>query len=343
MYNQIINPKGGTAMEPLVSICCVTYNQQKFIAQTLDSFLNQQCDFPFEILIHDDASKDDTPNIIRQYAQQHPDIIFPILQTENQYSKGISIDGTFNFPRARGKYIALCEGDDFWCDPHKLQRQVDHMEKDPSCTFCFTNGYVHDESGEREDRPFLPYYENERELFKGESRAFTLGEIARVNFIPTASFLFRTDALRCLPDCFREKKCQHGDLRMKLFLTAAGHAWYEHIYGCVYRENVSGSAMQIWKKESRDLLYHRCQTVVDMVNDVDEYSQHAASADLQSVKDHYLWVMAHNAPDLKSLMAGEVGRIWRGLPAKEKLRCAVRLMLPKKVAAKLGQLAAKEG
>jgi len=328
-------------MEPLVSICCAAYNHQKYIAQTLESFLSQKCDFDFEILIHDDASTDSTAEIIREYAGKYPHIIRPVFQQENQYSKGLSIDITFNFPRARGKYIALCEGDDYWCDPDKLQRQIAHMESHPQCTFCFTNAYVHDESGVNPDREFLPYYDNERELFGGESRTFTLGEIAHINFIPTASFVFRVDALRSLPSCFAEKKCQHGDLRMRLFLTAAGYAWYEHIFGCVYRENVSGSAMQIWKKESRDQLYRRCQTVVDMVEDVDEYSKRTAANDLQMLKDHYLWVMAHNAPDLKTLMSGETGRVWRTLPLKERLRCAVRLMLPKALAAKLGQLTSR--
>ena len=328
-------------MEPLVSICCTAYNHEKYIAQTLDSFLSQRCDFPFEILIHDDASKDRTADIIRDYAARYPDVIFPIYQQENQYCKGFSIDGTFNFPRARGKYIALCEGDDFWCDPEKLQRQIAHMEQDPSCTFCFTNGYVHDESGEKPDRAFLPYYEAEKAMFDGKSRSFSLDEIARINFIPTANFVFRTDALRGIPRAYMEKRCQHSDLRMKLFLTAAGHAWYEHVYGCTYRENVSGSAMQIWQKEKRDQLYVRCQSVVEMVDDVDTYSRHTASAGLQVVKDHYLWVMAHNAPDLKSLMTGDVGRIWRGLPLKERLRCSVRLMLPKTLAAKLGKKASR--
>ena len=325
-------------MEPLVSICCTAYNQEKYIARTLDCFLAQQCDFLYEILIHDDASADRTPDIIRDYAARYPDVIFPVFQRENQYSKGLSIDGTFNFPRARGKYIALCEGDDFWCDPCKLQRQIAYMEAHPECTFSFTNGYVHDESGEKPDRPFLPYYEAEKAMFCGESRIFTLDEIARVNFIPTASFVFRTDVLRSIPRAYLAKRCQHSDLRMKLFFTACGYAWYEHIYGCTYRENVSGSAMQIWKKEKRDQLYLRCQSVVEMVEDVDEFSRHTASEGLKTVKDHYLWVMAHNAPDLKALLTGDVGRIWRTLPVKERLRCAVRLLLPRKLAAKLGQL-----
>lgn len=328
-------------MEPLVSICCTAYNHEKYLAQTLESFLSQRCDFAYEILIHDDVSTDRTADIIREYAARYPHIIRPMFQTQNQYSRGVPINETFNFPRARGKYIALCEGDDYWCDPDKLQRQITHMESDPGCTFCFTNGYVHDEAGVHPDRPFLPYYENEKSLFTGESRAFTLDEMARVNFIPTASFVFRVDALRALPPSFTQRECQHGDLRMRLFLTAAGHAWYEHLYACTYRENVSGSAMQIWKKEKRDLLYRRCQSVVDMVNDVDDYSRGAASAGLQTIRDHYLWVMAHNAPDLKTLVSGEVGRVWRTLPAKERLRCAVRLMLPRGLAARLGQMTSR--
>lgn len=331
-------------MTPLVSICCTAYNHEKYIAQALDSFLAQKVNFPFEILVHDDVSTDSTAQIIRAYAQKYPDVVKPMFQTENQYSRGVPINETFNFPRAQGKYIALCECDDFWCDESKLQRQIDYMEKHPDCTFSFTNGYVHDESGVRtQDRAFLPYYESDKRVYKEESGVYSLADIAKINFIPTASFVFRVDALRSLPPEFTEKECQHGDLRMKLYLTACGHAWYEHVYGCTYRENVSGSAMQIWKKEKRDLLCRRCQSVVDMVNDVDKFSRFTASAALQEVKDHYLRIMAHNAPNLKVLFGGEVGRVLRTLPLKEQLRCTVRLLLPKGLAAWLGRITARKG
>jgi len=322
-------------MEPLVSICCTAYNHKKYIAQTLESFLSQRTGCPFEILVHDDASTDGTAEIIRSYADRHPNLIRPRFQTENQYSKNIPINETFNFPRAQGKYIALCEGDDYWCNADKLQRQISHMESDPECTFSFTNGYIHDASGAAPDREFLPYYEAERRWYKGKSARYELDEIARLSFIPTASIVFRTDALRALPREFREKMCQYGDLRMKLYLTAAGYAWYEHVYGCVYRENVSGSAMQIWNKESRCQRYARYQTVVEMVDDVDRYSGGCGHEGLQTVKEHYLWAMVHNAPDLTALRSGEVGRVYRSLPHKERLRCALRLMLPGALSAKV--------
>lgn len=125
---------------PLVSISCITYNHAPYIRQCLDGFLMQKCDFDFEILVHDDASTDGTSEIIREYYSKHPDIIKPIIQQENQYSKGVrGIMARFNFSRAQGKYIALCEGDDYWTDPLKLQKQVDFLEENLDYSFVSGN------------------------------------------------------------------------------------------------------------------------------------------------------------------------------------------------------------
>lgn len=122
---------------PLVSISCTTYNHEPYIRQCLDGFLMQQCDFEYEILVHDDASTDGTQKIIKEYQGKYPEIIKPIFQTENQYSKGIrGLIARFNLPRARGKYIALCEGDDYWIDPLKLKKQVETLEKNPNIDIC---------------------------------------------------------------------------------------------------------------------------------------------------------------------------------------------------------------
>lgn len=110
----------------LVSISCITYNHEPYIRECLDGFIMQKTDFAFEVLIHDDASTDKTADIIREYEAKFPNLIKPIYQTENQFSKKVgSINAKFNYPRAKGKYIALCEGDDYWTDPLKLQKQVD--------------------------------------------------------------------------------------------------------------------------------------------------------------------------------------------------------------------------
>ncbi len=122
---------------PLVSICSITYNHAAFIRQCLDSFLMQQCNFPIEIIINDDCSTDGTTEIIREYAEKYPDKIFPIFHEENLYSQGVrGMFQKFVFPKARGKYIALCEGDDYWTDPLKLQKQVDFLESHPDYSMC---------------------------------------------------------------------------------------------------------------------------------------------------------------------------------------------------------------
>lgn len=112
----------------MVTICCITYNQKRYIRQTIESFLMQKTNFEFEILIHDDASTDGTTEIIREYENKYPHIIKPIIQKENQYSKGI-IPSQLLYKKATGKYITICEGDDYWTDCNKLQKQFDFMEK----------------------------------------------------------------------------------------------------------------------------------------------------------------------------------------------------------------------
>lgn len=124
---------------PLVSISCITYNHASYIKECIDGFLMQKTNFNFEVLIHDDHSTDGTEEIIKEYAKQYPDIIKPLFEKENQYSLGKPIgSAVWNLPRARGKYIAICEGDDYWIDPYKLQKQVDFLESHPDYGMCYT-------------------------------------------------------------------------------------------------------------------------------------------------------------------------------------------------------------
>ena len=132
--------KNTSSSDPLVSISCITYNHINYIEQCLDGFLEQETDYPFEILIHDDCSTDGTTEIIQKYSTKYPDIIKPMYETENQYQQGKPAGSLiWNIPRAKGKYIALCEGDDYWIDENKLQMQVDFLEKNPEYGMCYTN------------------------------------------------------------------------------------------------------------------------------------------------------------------------------------------------------------
>lgn len=122
--------------EIMVSIICNAYNHEKYIASALEGFVMQQTSFPFEILVHDDASTDATADIIRSYEEKYPQLFRVLYQKENQYSRGGAITRRFQIPRARGKYLAICEGDDYWTDPKKLQKQFDAMERHPEVDMC---------------------------------------------------------------------------------------------------------------------------------------------------------------------------------------------------------------
>lgn len=130
----------------LVSVNCITYNHAAYIRKCLDGFLMQKTTFRYEVLVHDDASTDGTADIIREYADRYPDIILPYYQTENQYSRGKGfVGGAINRRRARGKYIASCEGDDYWTDPMKLQKQVEYMEEHPDIRLVYTEIDIQDD------------------------------------------------------------------------------------------------------------------------------------------------------------------------------------------------------
>lgn len=136
------------AGEPVkLSICCITFNHQPFIRQCLEGFLDQRCDFRLEIVIYDDASTDQTPDILREYAARHPTIFRTILMGDNQFSKGVNPYFGHVFPAARGTYLAICDGDDFWADEGKLARQVAILEAEPSIALTYGPVQGVDETG----------------------------------------------------------------------------------------------------------------------------------------------------------------------------------------------------
>lgn len=124
---------------PLVSIICTSYNHEAYIKEALEGFVMQKTNFPFEIIVHDDASTDNTASIVKSYEVKYPELFVNIYQTENQYSKGNGDVGRIVYGAARGKYIAICEGDDYWSDPLKLQKQVDFLEKNEGYGVVFTD------------------------------------------------------------------------------------------------------------------------------------------------------------------------------------------------------------
>lgn len=220
------------AEKVMASINCVTFNHVNYIRKALDSFLMQKTDFAFEILVHDDASTDGTGEIIREYAEKYPDQVRPLIQTENQYSQGIdNISGAFNFPRARGKYIFMCDGDDYFLSPDKLQRQVDYMEAHPDCALCIHSARIDLVGKALTEGQMRPYR---------QSRVIPPEEIIdKSSGYAMSSMAFPARLVKILPDYYVD--CPVGDTPLQLMAAAEGYGYYMDEPMSAYRVGVAGS------------------------------------------------------------------------------------------------------
>ncbi len=171
--------EGAAANPPKLSVVSTTYNQEAYVRDAFDSFVAQQTDFPVEIIVADDASTDATPAIIREYADRHPHLFRPIFRSENL---GLNANLTDALSAARGEYIALCEGDDFWIDPLKLSKQVAFLDRHPETAVCFHPVRVIWDDGRANDSEFPPILWH---------RAWSVNALLRRNFIQTNSVVYR--------------------------------------------------------------------------------------------------------------------------------------------------------
>jgi glycosyltransferase involved in cell wall biosynthesis len=212
---------------PLVSVICTIYNHRPFIEQAIESFLMQQTNFPFEIILHDDASTDGTSDIIRTYAAKHPDLIVPVIQTENQYSKGVMPLGQSAITYARGKYVAWCEGDDYWIDPLKLQKQIDCIEQHPEYSMVFTNNRLLDKEG------------NSKVSTDYKKTVYTSADVIG-GFIPgSQTMLFRNlPGIKLFYD--KQKIKRSGDMYLSYFCSLFGDLYKLDDVTAVYRKAGQG-------------------------------------------------------------------------------------------------------
>lgn len=223
-------------MGTIISICCLTYNHEKFIRQCLDGFLMQKTTYNFEILIHDDASTDSTPSIIREYEQQYPDIVKPIYQKENQYQKGIANTPVYQFPRVRSKYIALCEGDDYWTDEYKLQKQIDFLESHPDYSLCSHRFKIYN----IEENKWEPEWDYYKELFRNnpEGISFTLEDNYLKHWLTKVlTVVIRTE------DIITEDFLQFTyfrDVHLFYYALRKGKGYCMNFFGGVYNMHIGG-------------------------------------------------------------------------------------------------------
>lgn len=180
--SEIMARWGGNIDKPVLSVQCIAYNHEGFIEDAIKGILIQQTSFPIEVWIHDDASTDGTRGIIETYQSKYPRIIKTVLQASNQYSKGIK-PGALLLDRCIGKYIAVCQGDDFWIDELKLQKQVDYLEVNPNCVISCHDAFIIDASGKVLSESKLPKVckrdHSSEELLEGRAFLLTLSWVYR--------------------------------------------------------------------------------------------------------------------------------------------------------------------
>lgn len=244
-----------------VSVYCLTYNHEKYIKRCLDGFVMQKTDFKFEVFVHDDASTDNTAKIVKEYGEKYPDIIKPIYQRENQYSKGIEITSAYIFPHLSGKYIALCEGDDYWIDEKKLQKQYDFMENNVEYSACIHRAKYHVMDKQKKDW-VVPSI--------NKSRDISLEEIIMKDggFFATNSLFRRREIVFSQPDCFNAKG--FGDYQAGIYAAICGKVFCMEDVMSVYNVGTSGSwTERVWNNPQKRIehLYDK----IRMLKSVDVY------------------------------------------------------------------------
>jgi glycosyltransferase involved in cell wall biosynthesis len=235
----VTEQKWPVEVQIVVSVSCLAYNHEAFIRECIEGFLMQRTSFPIEILIHDDASTDRTATIVADYAAKHPQLIKPIYQAENQYSKGVKVARVYNTSRAAGEFIALCEGDDYWTDPFKLENQVCFLRGNSDYSMVAENSLVHDQINDKEY-----FFSNMPET------DLTIEQLLGKRIFGTASVLYRKNLViengPLLPIS--------GDVGLWCYLATKGKVRYFSRSTSVYRRGlhgiVLGSHPRVWALKS---------------------------------------------------------------------------------------------
>ena len=278
--------------ECMVSVFCTTYNHKKYISRCLDSLANQKTPFFYEIIVRDDASTDGTSDIVREYAERYPDKVIPFIQPENLYQRGLShISYEKMFRMSRGKYIAICEGDDFWMDENKLRKQVDFMESHPDYSLCGHAAYYATEDGSLLTDRFFRLSKSSGEL--------TTEEIISSWTMATCSLLYRKSSRTDIIIPFLGK-CINGDFAQMVYFSLKGKVYYSDELMGAYRLCSSGSISQKLRTDSAYLQKRRLE-FVEMLDRIDDYTRGKYADALKKRKTGVLFDLYLNLGDAENV------------------------------------------
>lgn len=260
--------------DSIVTVCCFAYNHERYIRDTLEGFVTQNTEYSYKIIVHDDASTDNTRQIIEDYAKRYPEMFIPIYQKENQYSMGIDIFKTYVMPCIDTKYIAVCEGDDYWCDKNKIQFQIDFLENHKECSLCVHNTEKIDEKGNVLSEFFN--FNDKITIYTTENIIKSCGQ----PFFHFSSFVFRTSIMNKMPDLFRE--FPGGDFSLALYMSLRGKIYYLPYTMSRYRVGAVNSWTESNKKNIQRAYDNNCK-MIDALKKFDSYTSYIFTNEVKRI------------------------------------------------------------
>ena len=310
-----------------VSVCCIAYNHGKYIKKCLDSILNQETNFDYEVIIHDDCSQDDTSEIINEYQKKH-DNVRAIIQKENVYSKGISPYREFAFKSAKGKYIAMCECDDYWCDSKKLQTQYDEMEKNSRASWCSHYVQCVEEDGSKTDTVIPKDFEREN--------------ICSYNSYQTIEFFlnkgFQLSSYFVRKDLFEEyythtpvfvRIAPVEDEPMVRYMASKGDLIFipkkmscyrmNSVSGWTSKNSISGSAM-----------YRHYKSMCNMIREYDKYTEHKYTDVISLDLVNKEWLMHMYNRNYRKMLNQKFYLLRKKMSLKNRMKLYIKAVIYKK-------------
>lgn len=299
----------------MVTICCITYNHEQYIREALESFVNQKTSFRYNIIIHDDASTDNTVNIIKEYCDKYPNIIIPVLQTENQYSKGVRIISQIIEPLVKSKYVAFCEGDDYWCDKNKLEEQITFLEKNNEYVACVHNTYLLNTKTGKKYQMFRNVDVSTENIIRSNKMQYHI-----------SSLVYRSELLHN-EAMFVNTIQSVSDYPLSIFLSLSGKINFINENMSVYRYATDGS----WTIRNNDLSRQKKNLIekIEMLELANDYSCGEYDVFFYEAILKTRFKLYAISGDFKEISSSKYDSIWKEMKLSTRLMYKLGAMCPK--------------
>lgn len=304
-------------MDVLVSIICITYNQEKYIKQAIDSFLMQKTDFDYEIIIGEDCSIDSTKKIIEEYVKKYPQKI-KLITSDNNVGFMKNLKRVFEV--AKGDYIAICEGDDYWTDEYKLQKQISYMRNHTDCSLCFHNAEILNDINNK----IIGSIKNEK-----ENKIYNASEVidGKGGFIPTQSIVIKKDVIKKLPKWYWTSSV--GDYPLQVIASLNGYVYYINENMSIYRTNINTAwTAKYEKSQNNKIIMKNSQGMVDIMNNISTYTYGKYSEEINRVKiPHEINICVLNG-NIRGIRRYKNTEYYSKLSKKEKVKMYIKALNP---------------